>query len=125
MTTERYDTDNRPYRGSVAAQGIVFLSGRLGMQDGVLPEGVPEQTLQALRNVESELTTHGLTLGDIVKATVFLDDMADYDAMNRAYLSAMPTPLPARTCIGVDALPYGGLVEIEVVASRQALQEAE
>lgn len=118
MTTERY-TDSRPYRGSVAAQGIVFLSGRLGMRDGVLPEGVPEQTLQAVRNVENELATHGLTLRDIVKVTIFLDDMADYDIMNSAYLQAMPTPLPARTCIGVDALPFGGLVEIEVIASRQ------
>lgn len=119
MTTEHYDIEDRPYRGSVTAQGMTFLSGRLGMRGGTLPEGVPEQTLQAVRNVEEELATHGLTLADIVKATVFLDDMADYEAMNRAYIDAMPTPLPARTCIGVDALPYGGLVEIEVVASRR------
>ncbi|MEU6145617.1 RidA family protein [Streptomyces sp. NPDC047081] len=120
MAATHYDTESRPYRGSVAAHGLVFLSGRLGMRDGVLPEGVPEQTLQAVRNVESELAAQGLTLADLVKVTVFLDDMADYDTMNSAYLQAMPTPLPARTCIGVDALPYGGLVEIEVVAARQA-----
>lgn len=112
-----YDPATRPYRGSVAAGDVVYLSGRLGMRDGVLPDGVPAQTQQAIANVAEELALHGLTLNDIVKATVFLDDMGDYEAMNETYLATMSHPLPARTCIAVDALPYGGLVEIEVVAS--------
>ncbi|WP_314326150.1 RidA family protein [Paenarthrobacter ilicis] len=119
MTTKNYDTANRPYRGSVAVNDLVFLSGRLGMRDGALPEGVPEQTLQAVRNVENELANHGLTLNDIIKVTVYLDSMADYETMNHAYLELMPAPLPARTCIAVEALPYGGLVELDVIASRQ------
>lgn len=119
MTSKDYDVESRPYRPWVTTRDLVFLSGRLGMRDGVLPEGVPAQTVQALRNVERELATQSLTLSDIVKATVFLDDMADYDTMNRAYLEIMPQPLPARTCIAVDALPYGGLVEVDVVAARR------
>lgn len=121
MTTTPYTTKPRPYRSSVVAGNLIFLSGRLGMREGTLPDTVAEQTVQALRNVEAELAGHSLTLSDIVKVTVFVDDMADYDTVNAAYLSVMPEPLPARTCIAVHALPYGGLVEIEAVAAHPTM----
>lgn len=121
MTSElTYAQASHPYTPAVAAGDLVFVSGRLGVRDGeFVTGGVEAEATQALRNTEAELTTFGLDLMHVVKVTVFLADIADLQALNRAYAAVMPEPRPARSCVAVDALPFNARVEIEIVAFAQ------
>ena len=103
---------------------LVYASGQLGLdpKKGELVEGgVAAETKQALANLEAVLAASGATLGDVVKTTVFLVDMGDFDAMNKVYAQAFADPFPARSTVAVAALPKNGRVEIEVVAVRPGL----
>ena len=73
----------------------------------------------SLRNLAAVLDAAGLTLADVVKTTIFLADMGDFAAVNAVYARYMPDPPPARSTVGVAALPKGGLVEIEAIARRR------
>ena len=80
---------------------------------------VVEQTRQTLSNVELQLSKAGLTLKNVMKATVFITDMGMVQKMNQVYISYFESGLPARSCVQVAALPDPeALVEIEVVAHR-------
>ncbi|MGD9796664.1 MAG: RidA family protein [Acidimicrobiia bacterium] len=108
-----------PYTPVVRAGDLLFVSGQLGLVDGELVAGgVREQAAAALANLSTVLGTAGASLRDVVKATVFLVDMADFEAMNEVYLEAFGDHRPARSSIGVAALPRGAVVEIEAVAHR-------
>jgi 2-iminobutanoate/2-iminopropanoate deaminase len=93
-------------------------SGQLGIVDGKLVEGgVSAETTQAVRNLGDLLASQGASLSDIVKTTVFLTNMDDFAAMNEAYVAAFGDHRPARSTIGVAALPLpGAAVEIEAWA---------
>lgn len=98
---------------------LVLTSGQLALDpaDGKLVEGdVAAQTERALRNLAAVLAGAGLTLGDVVKTTVYLVDMADFAAMNEVYGKHFAQSPPARTTVAVAALPKAGRVEIEAVA---------
>ncbi len=111
-----------PYSQAIdSGAGIVFVSGQLPIDPatGAFPEGgVKEQTCQSLTNVKAILEAAGLGLGNIVKTTVFLADMADFSAMNEVYARFFSAPFPARSAVAVKALPKGALVEIECIAAR-------
>ena len=111
-----------PYSQAIdSGAGIVFVSGQLPIDPatGAFPEGgVKEQTCQSLTNVKAILETAGLDLGNVVKTTVFLADMADFFAMNEVYARFFSAPFPARSAVAVKALPQGALVEIECIAAR-------
>jgi 2-iminobutanoate/2-iminopropanoate deaminase len=107
-----------PYSAIVRAGDWLICSGQLGLADGRLVDGVSAQTTQAIQNAEALLAGHGASLTDVVKTLVFLTDMADYDAMNDAYVAAFGDHRPARSAVGVAALPRGGRVEVEVWAMR-------
>ena len=109
-----------PYSHAKLAGGVLYASGQLGLDPvtGVLPEGVKEQTKQALENVGAVLAAAGLTYGDVVKTTVFLADMNDFGAMNEVYATYFTQEPPARSCVAVKTLPKNALVEIEVVAAQ-------
>jgi 2-iminobutanoate/2-iminopropanoate deaminase len=109
-----------PYSQAIAIDRLVFCSGQLGLdpETGELVDGVAAQTERALRNLGAVLDAAGLTLGDVVKTTIFLADMADFAAVNAVYASHMPDPPPARSTVQVAALPKAGRVEIEAVAFR-------
>jgi 2-iminobutanoate/2-iminopropanoate deaminase len=101
---------------------MVYTSGQIGLDGkGALADGVAAQTRQALANLEAVLAASGMTLADVVKSTVFLADMADFDAMNKAYAQAFAEPYPARSTIAAAGLPKAARVEIEVVAVRPGL----
>jgi 2-iminobutanoate/2-iminopropanoate deaminase len=93
-------------------------SGQLGIVDGKLVDGgVSAETTQAARNLADLLASQGASLADIVKTTVFLTNMDDFAAMNDAYVAAFGDHRPARSTIGVAALPLpGAAVEIEAWA---------
>lgn len=111
-----------PYNVAVEAQGLVFLSGQVGI-DPVSGERVPAdvevQARRVLDNIGLILGDLGLEHSDIVKSTVFLADMADYPLVNDVYAGYFPDEPPARSAVQVAALPGGFLVEIEVVAARR------
>ncbi len=102
---------------------FVYTSGQVGLDPrrNELVEGVAAQTKQALANLDAVLQAAGCTLGDVVKSTVFLVDMADFEAMNKVYGQAFAEPYPARSTVAVAGLPKDARVEIEVVAVRPGL----
>lgn len=105
-----------PYTPLVRAGDWLVCSGQLGLVDGRIVEGVAAQTTQAIRNAEALLAGEGASLTDVVKTTVFLDDIAAYDTMNGAYVSAFGDHRPARSAVAVAGLPRAAQVEIEVWA---------
>ncbi|MDQ6614873.1 MAG: RidA family protein [Actinomycetota bacterium] len=105
-----------PYTPIVRAGDWLLCSGQLGLSAGQLVEGLAAQLTQAVANAETLLRSEGAGLGDVVKTTVFLADIADYSAMNDAYTAAFGDHRPARSAIAVAALPLGAAVEIEVWA---------
>ena len=105
-----------PYTPIVRAGDLLYCSGQLGLADGALVDGVPAQVAQAVANLTALLAAEGAALTDVVKTTVFLSDIADYPAMNEAYVAAFGDHRPARSAVGVGGLPLGALVEIEAIA---------
>lgn len=111
-----------PYSQAIAAGDLLFCSGQLGLDPatGELADGVEAQAERAMRNLAAVLDAAGCTADDIVKTTIFLADIADFTAVNAVYGRFMPDPPPARSTVGVAALPKGGRVEIEAIARRSA-----
>jgi 2-iminobutanoate/2-iminopropanoate deaminase len=110
-----------PYSRAIWAGNLLYLSGQLGIDPatGKLAEGgVPAETQQLLKGLSAVLSAAGLSMGDVVKANVYLTSMDDFAAMNKVYESFFEAPYPARTTVAVAALPGGGHVEIELVAAR-------
>jgi 2-iminobutanoate/2-iminopropanoate deaminase len=118
-----------PYSQAVMAGNMLFLSGQLGIDPatGAFAEGgVREQALQSFKNIRAILQEAGFEMKDIVKATVFLADMADFAVVNEVYAAefdrdqlqtnASDGGFPARSAVAVKTLPKNGLVEIEAIA---------
>ncbi|MCE9621814.1 MAG: RidA family protein [Actinomycetia bacterium] len=106
-----------PYTPVVRAGDWIIVSGQLGMKDGTLVAGgVAEQTAQAVVNLKAQLATMDATVDDVAKTLCFLTDMATFAAFNEAYVAGFGDHRPARSTIGVAALPAGGAVEIEAWA---------
>jgi 2-iminobutanoate/2-iminopropanoate deaminase len=109
-----------PYSHAVWAGDFLYCSGQLGIDPatGIPAGGVASQTERAMENIKILLSSQGLGLADVVKSMVFLADMGDFKAFNEVYGKYFPSEPPARSCVGVAAIPAGALVEIEVVAHR-------
>ena len=105
-----------PYTPIVRAGDTLYVSGQLGLVDGSLVDGIDAQVRQALANMAALLEAEGATLNNVVKTTVLLDSIDDYAAMNVAYIESFGDHRPARSAFAVDALPRGGMVEIEAIA---------
>ena len=98
---------------------ILYTAGQVGLDPAkgeLVAGGVKGETAQVLKNLAAVLRGAGLTLADVVKTTVFLVDMNDFQAMNEVYGSQFPASPPARTTVAVAGLPRGARVEIECVA---------
>jgi len=121
------DTDDAP--AAVGAYSQATTNGTLLITAGQLPltvdgellddEPVATQTRQCLENVAAILDAEGLSLDDVLKTTVFLDDIDDFDAFNEAYSEFFGDAPPARSAIGVDAVPKGAALEIEAIATTE------
>ncbi len=110
-----------PYAQGIDGGGTVYVSGQLPAdpETGELAgEDIASQTEQSLKNVQAVLGEAGLTLGHVVKASVFLKDMGDFAGMNEVYARCFTEHCPARSAVQVAALPKDALVEIEVIAVR-------
>jgi 2-iminobutanoate/2-iminopropanoate deaminase len=108
-----------PYSQAVQAGNFIYTAGQIGLDPatGKLVAGdVAAQAEQVVRNLTAVLAAGGSSLAQVVKTTVFLTDMADFQAMNEVYGRYFPSPYPARSTVAVAGLPLGARVEIEVVA---------
>ena len=108
-----------PYSQAITANGLVFVAGQLGFEPGqteVVGPGIKAQTEQTIDNLEAILMEAGSSLDRIVKTTVFLASLSDFQGMNEVYARRIGDTPPARSTIEVGALPSGALVEIEAIA---------
>jgi 2-iminobutanoate/2-iminopropanoate deaminase len=110
-----------PYSHGVWSGEQFYLSGQAAVDPatGRLAEGdVSAQTAQCFRNLFTVLAAAGLGPQDVIKANVYLTDMKNFGAMNIIYAQQFEQPYPARTTVGVAALPLGAQVEIELIARK-------
>ncbi len=110
-----------PYSQAVEAGGLVFISGQLPIDPAtgnMAPPEIKAQTEAVIKNIDGILRSQGLTLGHVLKTTVFMADLGQFSAMNEVYGRFFSANPPARATIEVKALPKAALVEIEAVAAR-------
>ena len=108
-----------PYSQAIDCGAFLVTSGQVPFDPATgefVPGGITEQTRQVLTNIKAILTEAGLTMDNVVKTTVFLQNMGDFAAMNAVYAEFFSEPYPARSAVAVKTLPKGALVEIEVIA---------
>lgn len=108
-----------PYSQAVIGGDVVYVAGQLGLDPAsgtLVAEDVTAQTHQAMENLRAILEEAGSAMADVLKVTVFLDDLDDFAAMNEAYREHLDAPFPARTTVEVSALPLGARVELDVLA---------
>ena len=108
-----------PYSHAVQAGNLLFMSGQLALNpdgSGVMRGTLAEETHQTFSNIKTILKAAGLTLADVVKTTVFLDDMGNFADFNAIYAEYFPENPPARSCVEAARLPADVQVEIEVIA---------
>lgn len=108
-----------PYSQATKSGDTLYLSGQIGMDPAtgeLVSADVKEQAAQALANMKAVLAEAGATPADVTKVTVFIVDMADFQAVNAVYAETFGSEPPARSCVAVAALPKGARVEIEATA---------
>jgi len=111
-----------PYSQAVRVGSFVFTSGQVALDPKtgqIVAGGITEQTHRAIKNLQAVLAAAGLTLADVVKTTVYLQDMGDFAAMNAAYgehFGHHGSAPPARSTVQVAKLPLNALVEIDAIA---------
>lgn len=108
-----------PYSQAIATGGWLYTSGQVGLDPAtgeLVAGGFDAQARQVMRNLRAVLASAGCGFADVVKATIYLADLADFAAVNAIYGSAMGDHRPARSTVQVTALPKGARVEIDLVA---------
>ena len=121
ISTDQAPAAIGPYSQAVSSGGLLITSGQLPIDPstGLFPEGIEAQTRQSLRNVQAILRAAGLDMAHVLKTTVFLSDMNNFNAMNQVYSDFFDqNGFPARSAVEVARLPKDALVEIEVIAAR-------
>lgn len=110
-----------PYSQAVEVNGMVFLSGQIPIDPATgefVEGGIKEQTEQCFKNIKAILAEAGLTMDNVVKTMVLLNDIANFAPMNEVYGQQFSGTFPARSAFAAKDLPKGALVEIEVIAAR-------
>lgn len=106
-----------PYSQAIKVDGMVYTSGQIGLNaNGELQEGIEAQTRQVLNNLSEVLKAGGSSLDKVVKTTIFLNNMEDFNLVNEIYAEFFGTHKPARSTLAVKTLPKNALVEIECIA---------
>ena len=107
-----------PYTPIRQAGNLFFVSGQIGIEPDSqnMVDGIEAQTQQVMNNLAAVLAEAGLSVTDIVKATIYLKDIADYETVNEIYADGLNGNKPARAAFAVSDLPKDALVEIEAIA---------
>lgn len=110
-----------PYSQGVKFGNLIFVSGQIGIDPKTnnLKGGIKEQTKQALINLENVLLAGGSGIDNVLKTTVYLENMDDFPLMNEVYAAFFKKPYPARATVQVARLPQDALIEIECIAYRK------
>jgi 2-iminobutanoate/2-iminopropanoate deaminase len=111
-----------PYSQAVSVDGWLYTSGQVALDPAtgeIVPGGFEAQAHRVFENLRQVLAAAGATFSEVVKATVYLQDFADFPKLNAIYAEAMGDHRPARSTVQVAALPKGALVEIDLVARRR------
>ncbi|WP_341350175.1 RidA family protein [Clostridium lundense] len=108
-----------PYSQGIKSDSLIFISGQLPVDQktGKMPEDIESQTEQSIKNIIEILKEEGLDLNNVIKTTVFLNDLSNFTKVNEVYSKYFSEPYPARSCIEVAKLPKGAGIEIEVIAT--------
>lgn len=120
ISTEKAPAAIGPYSQGVVVNGLLFASGQIALSPEtgeLVGSTIEEQAEQAMKNVGALLTAAGTDFDHVVKTTCFLDDIADFAKFNAVYAKSFGEKLPARSAVGIDKLPKGALIEVEVIAS--------
>lgn len=110
-----------PYSQAVVDGDLIFCSGQIGIDPAsgkMVDGGIEAETRRVLENLREILRAAGVTLAHVVKTTVFLVSLADFETVNRIYGEHFTAPYPARSTVQVAALPRHGRIEIEAIARR-------
>ena len=107
-----------PYSQAIEVNGMVFASGQIPVNPatGEIPEGIEAQAEQVLTNVKNLLAAAGASMEQVVKTTVFIQNMDDFGKVNEVYSEFFKKDCPARSCVEVARLPKDLLIEVEVTA---------
>jgi 2-iminobutanoate/2-iminopropanoate deaminase len=111
-----------PYSQAVEQSGLVFCSGQIAIDPAsgkIVEGGIELETRRALQNVGEVLAAVGLDFVDIVKTTIFVIDLADFETVNRIYGEHFEPPYPARSTVQVAALPRNARIEIDAIALKR------
>lgn len=111
--------EDLPFSSAVRVGNMLYLSGQIGNLPGtrdLAPGGVAAETRQTLENIRQVLEYAGSSVANVVKCTVFLEDIGDYAAVNEVYASFFPSDPPARSAVAGSGLALGAKVEIECIA---------
>jgi 2-iminobutanoate/2-iminopropanoate deaminase len=117
--TEKAPKAIGPYSQAIQAGNFLFLSGQIPLdpKTGELVKGdIRQQTQRVLENIKGVLESQGLGMDNVVKATIFLKDIGNFNQVNEIYATYFPSSPPARSTVGVAKLPRDADIEIEVVA---------
>lgn len=119
VSTQKAPAAIGPYSQAIKSGNTLYVSGQMGANPetgALVSDDVKEQAAQALRNLQAVITEAGATIENVCKVTVFLTDMADFQAVNAVYSEVFNNTPPARSCVAVAALPKNARVEIEAIA---------
>ncbi|MEM7099690.1 MAG: Rid family detoxifying hydrolase [Pseudomonadota bacterium] len=119
LSTKEHESRNLPFSQAIKAGGFIFLSGEIGTLPGsmeLVPGGIKAETRQIMENMSGTLGRAGASMNDVVKCTVFIEDMSLWPQMNEIYVTYFPNHKPARSAVGADGIALGGAVEIECIA---------
>lgn len=126
MTRKTIQTDHAPaaigpYAQAVLSGGVLYCSGQIGLDPAtgeLVPGGFEAEARQVLANLTAVAEQAGLVLGDAVRLTVYVTNLADFPKLNSVFAEVLVAPYPARATVEVSALPRGAQVEIDMVAAR-------
>ncbi|MGH7361634.1 MAG: RidA family protein [Candidatus Methylomirabilales bacterium] len=108
-----------PYAQAIRADGVVYTSGQIGIDPAtgaLVPGGIEAQTRRVLENLKAVLAAAGSSLDRVLRVGVYLTDLGHFQAMNRIFAEYLDSHRPARSTVGVAALPMGALVEMDMIA---------
>ncbi|MFE4430715.1 RidA family protein [Peribacillus butanolivorans] len=107
-----------PYSQAVLSKGILYISGQLPLNPNTnkLAIGIEDQTKQCLENLKHILREKGLEMNSVLKTTIFVTDLSDFQTVNEIYAEYFSKPFPARSTIQVAELPMNAMIEIELMA---------
>lgn len=120
ISTEKAPAAIGPYSQGVVVNGFLFASGQIALDPAtgeLVGSTIEEQAEQVMKNVSALLNAAGTDFDHVVKTTCFLEDIADFAKFNAVYAESFGEKLPARSAVGIDKLPKGALIEVEVIAA--------